>query len=363
MPDSVYYPGAKNALNLLEKMLISTQELPETPANKKSRDWLLDKHNGWENSITGIAMGYYVESAKGLKHLKKKNFAGGFSEKVNNKVVKKNRGDITTTTNKYNEEGKSQGKVIQLKHTICDTPSAVNNAIRDAFTQLSGQKGEMPLADDILIADIFIASPNNAWPLDRSGTTDGETWIAHNYPFLISQFVEKVKIRITNHLLLDDYKKNYAEAKEKRDIELQCKKAKRAFSELYIPGETFHTAGLFDSDVGTPTALSGSMPNKLLRKNDKASQKARSDVLAAENLIKEPSPVSTKNKSNKSNKSVGQKDLTDYPALVLKLNFTTGRKILFENQQEPTIVNKIVLSVRWTSGELSVQFVREKPVS
>lgn len=357
MPGPVYYPGAKNALNLLEKMLISTEEHPETPVNKNSRDWLLDKHNVWENSITGIAMGYFVEAEKGLKHLKKKNFAGSFSEKINNKVVKKNRGDITTTTNKYNEDGKSQGKVIQLKHTICDTPSAVNNAIRDAFTQLSGQKGEMPLADDILIADIFIASPKNAWPLDRSGATDGEAWIAHNHKFLISQFVKEVKIRITNHLLLADYKKNYAEAKEKRDIELQCKKAKRAFSELYIPGETFHTAGLFDSDVGTPAALSGSMSNKLLFKNDKTSQKASSDVFAMENLIEEPSPVSTKNKS------VGQKDLTDYPSLVLKLNFTTGRKILFENQQEPTMVNKIVLSVRWANGELSVEFVREKPVS
>ncbi|AXJ07665.1 hypothetical protein CFN16_27075 [Pseudomonas fluorescens] len=357
MPDPVYYPGAKNALKLLEKMLISTQEHPETPANKKSRDWLLHKHNGWENSITGIAMGYYVESAKGLKHLKKKNFAGSFSEKVNNKVVNKNRGDITTTTNKYSEEGKSQGKVIQLKHTICDKPSAVNNAIRDAFTQLSGQKGEVPLADDILIADIFIASPNNAWPFDGTGKDNKAKWIAHNYTFSISQFVGEVKSKITEHLLLADYKKNYAAAKAERDIELQCEKAKRSFSELYIPGETFHAAGLFDSDIGNLTALSGSVSNKLLCKNDKTSQKASSDVLATENLIEEPSPVSKKNKS------VGQKDLTDYPSLVLKLNFTTGRKILFENQQEPTMVNKIVLSVRWTSGELSVKFVREKPVS
>jgi len=355
MPGPVYYPGAKNALNLLEKMLISTEEHPETPVNKKSRDWLLDKHNVWENSITGIAMGYYVEAEKGLKHLKKKNFAGTFAEKIDGKTIKKNRGDITTTTNKYSKDKKHQGKVIQLKHTICDKPSSVNEAIKDAFTQLSGKKGEIPLDDDILIAEIFIANPNNAWPFDRTDKTKGSTWIAHNHTFLISQFVRKVISRITTHLLLAEFEKNHAAAKKKINLELQNK---RPLTDLYNSDETLHAADSFDADVDTSATQPSLELSKLLFKVDQSFQKTNSTAPTSKILIEEPSPVS------KDYQFIGHEELFDSPTLILKLNFTTGRKILFEKQQEPKMVNKIVLSVRRIkSGKLSVKFVREKPVS
>ncbi len=112
-------------------------------ANKRR---LLAKHQEWGRKLYGIALGYYREFAAGEMGLAKGREIGF------------DNADVTIGTNQH------YAKAVQFKSSIQDDDSAINNIIAEAANQLTGEKGEVPLATQRKIIDVTIASPNNWWP-------------------------------------------------------------------------------------------------------------------------------------------------------------------------------------------------------
>lgn len=66
--------------------------------------------------------------------------------------------------------GNGLGKAIQSKSSYQDDCATINNMIKDAANQLTGERGETPRAGDRWVIDMAIRSPTNPWPFSQKAT-------------------------------------------------------------------------------------------------------------------------------------------------------------------------------------------------
>jgi hypothetical protein len=321
-------------LTLLQSNHKATKSLLETPENKKSRAWLLGKHLTWDNKISGIAMGYCAEAMKAFKYLDKK------------KIVGTGKGDLTTSTKKVDDLGNSLTKVIQLKHTICDTPSKVDEAIKKAFIQLSGKNGEVPSHSDILVAEIFISNPKNPWPLDK-GEEKTLKWVTQDCAIDSNTLKAKVRSKLVAYLFARVFTTNYDNAVKKQ---IECSKNAKKNAEK--PIASINKSGKRSGDEDTAGGYEPGVKKKIKAEN--GSHDPSLGIHAGEDNIKSIPGVSAFSLEELLLETSGDPKLLNqemtylkFPALLLKINFTTGRYIK-DSGEKFVRARKIVFSIRWT---------------
>lgn len=120
-------------------------------------DYFYKKIDEWASKILGVSSGYENEFKLMYRHRveKLRHLAGGHA-------------DVT-----IGEDDDFFAKSIQSKVTTGDF-SAVNSMLKEAFNQLSGERGEQPRENDRLVVSMVINNANNTWPdgANTLGTLD-----------------------------------------------------------------------------------------------------------------------------------------------------------------------------------------------
>jgi hypothetical protein len=110
---------------------------------------VFQKAETWLNLMAGNIGGYAHEFDTYVKHRLQKRRT----------VTRGGSADITIT-----DPVTGITKDVQLKSTIQDNAGAVNEMIAIAANQLSGERGETPLAHSRRVIDMMIRSESNSWP-------------------------------------------------------------------------------------------------------------------------------------------------------------------------------------------------------
>lgn len=151
--------------------------------SEETLTWVTTKYEHWDNSLSGIAGGYALESKKALEYLAK------------GRIVNSSRGDITTTSRRYIINTQPRGKVVQLKLTYSETRKAVKAALTKALEQISGKFKEKPNIDDVKVVEIVIANAQNSWPLAK---TLGKLWVENKVAISLELFEDTMKILLSD---------------------------------------------------------------------------------------------------------------------------------------------------------------------
>jgi len=144
--------------NIVAKLKDARQELEPSIHLDVDRHFVA-KIDEWTQKILGICNGYDAEFTQMYKH-----------RVLKGRYIGDTTGDVTV-----GEPDELHAKTIQLKSTIQDSASVVSNMIKVALNQLSGDRGEHPRANDLLVVDMIIQNPDNTWPGD-SGTLGTYGW-------------------------------------------------------------------------------------------------------------------------------------------------------------------------------------------
>ncbi len=120
-------------------------------------DYFYKKIDEWASKILGVSSGYENEFKLMYRHRveKLRHLVGGHA-------------DVT-----IGEDDDFFAKSVQSKVTTGDH-SAVNGMLKEAFNQLSGERGEQPRDNDRLVVSMVINNANNTWPAGANtlGTLD-----------------------------------------------------------------------------------------------------------------------------------------------------------------------------------------------
>ena len=147
--------STKDRLQEVQKLLNMLVDVYDEVSAKQANPidtFYLKKIEEWANKIHGISSGYKGEFEEMYKHrtMKGRAIYGGFA-------------DVSV-----GEPTDFHAKSIQLKSTNQDDHTAVNNMIRVAANQLTGERGETPRANDRWVIDMIVHNPENTWPLGRN---------------------------------------------------------------------------------------------------------------------------------------------------------------------------------------------------
>ncbi|MBC8982359.1 hypothetical protein IAI52_19100 [Pseudomonas lurida] len=317
-----YYELLEDALNSLRRNATAAASLDPDKAK-----WLLKKHEVWGNSSAGVALGYNLEAEKALKYLKK------------GRVISSERGDITTLSSKFGRGGEEQGKVLQLKHTLCKTPSAVDTALGKAILQISGHTKEEPEDDDRLVIEMVISNMENKWPLSNKL---GKLWVDWEYTYPLSAFESVVKLKLVK---LSRGGQIWPVKWEGKAGKLAQGINKGIYHER--PDETAEFENLFKVRKSGVTDIRLAQSAQPTASND-TSRKLRDRVqkVDPEGFILLP----------------GRIDFVTSSHMLIKIVYSTGRMFKLSEGNEVAL-EKIAIAVKWTEGVgLQAHVVKIKPI-
>jgi hypothetical protein len=114
------------------------------------------------NNVSGQVSGYHKELDLALKQSKKPVLGG----KGTRTIHFGKRGDVAVDYDNLS------GKAIQAKSSFSDTPGDIDQMIKVAANQLTGERSveETPNFGDRRIIDLTIKSPDNPWPRTSQAT-------------------------------------------------------------------------------------------------------------------------------------------------------------------------------------------------
>jgi len=316
-----YYELLQDALNALRR---NAQEA--ALLDPKLAGWLLKKHEAWGNSSAGVALGYNLEAEKSLKYLKKGREVGS------------DRGDITTFSGRFSRTDSKQGKVLQLKHTLCKSPGAVDRAIRKAIIQISGYTKEEPDEDDRVVIEIVISNMENTWPLKSAL---GRSWVEWESAYSLKLFEEEVRLKLAR---LSENGKIWP-VKWKGKAGLAARKIDRGIYREKPEIATQFESYFKKNKLGTETFValnSRSVVSDTLKKMTNGRKKK----IDPERFIPIP----------------GRAEFSTSSHLMIKIIFSTGRRFKLSEGNE-MILEKVVIAARWNPGDfLKAHVVKVKPV-
>jgi hypothetical protein len=317
-----YYELLEDALKSLRRNAEEAELLDPVRAA-----WLLKKHEAWGNSSAGVALGYNLEAEKALKYLKK------------GREVSDERGDITTLSSKFSRIEGKQGKVLQLKHTLCKTPSAVDRALGKAILQISGHTKEMPENDDRLVIEMVISNMENSWPLLNNL---GRTWVEWSYAYPLSMFEDVVSLKLMG---LSGFGKVWPVKWEGKKGEIAQGIDRGSYRAS--PGEADDFKNFLKAikpELAGVKFAQHSQPS--VGEGLKGRLRSRMKKVIPEDLIPLP----------------GLEEFATSSHMLIKIVYSTGRRFELPAGKEMAL-EKIVIGVRWVSGGgFQARVVKIKPI-
>lgn len=135
------------------------------------------------NNVSGQVSGYHKELDLALKHSKKPTLSGQGTRTIHFG----DRGDVAV------DYGPFSGKAIQAKSSFSDKCADIDQMIKVAANQLTGERAaaETPNATDRRIIDLSIRSPDNPWPRTQMAT--------NSTPLTFKELTDKINSLVSTY--------------------------------------------------------------------------------------------------------------------------------------------------------------------